>query len=366
MDKRRIKRWAVALLLAGTVGLLAARVPGELWAALGQKAALMAVGLQQAEESAAILSEKLTRPPAGVDGAGQRPLPETEWAGAEQQPMTEPTAPQSVGAATVPEADGTGGRVVEQVVAGGEQVAGLWVKNKSGVTVDLPAALKSPLPFEIERNSPDPQVLIYHTHTTEGYMPYDAGYYNAGDVRRDPTYPYNVTAVGDAIEAELTAAGITVLHVTEIYDHPNYRGAYERSEAMMREMLKKYPSIKVTLDIHRDGLMATAKDKLKPTVTVAGQKAAQMMLVCGVLDTAALPHPNWRDNLTFAARLQERLADDYGSLMRPLSLTGARYNQFLAPGALLVEMGSEGNTLEEALCSGHLLGQSLAELLTEG
>lgn len=366
MDKKGIKRRAVALLLAGGIGLLATQVPGEFWANLGQKAALMAVGLQQAEESAALLSEKLSRPTAGGNGAGQHPLPDNEWTGAEQQPIPEPTAPQSVGAATVPEQNGTGGRVVEQVVAGGEQVAGLWVKNKSGVTVDLPAALQAPLPFQIDVNSPDPQVLIYHTHTTEGYMPYDAGYYNAGDVRRDPTYPHNVTLVGDAIEAELTAAGITVLHVTEIYDHPNYRGAYERSEAMMREMLKKYPSIKVTLDIHRDGLMATATDKLKPTVTVAGRKAAQMMLVCGVLDTKALPHPNWRDNLTFAARLQKTLAADYGELMRPLSLTGARYNQFLAPGALLIEMGSEGNTLEEALYSGHLLGQSIVKLLKDG
>ncbi|MBO5797789.1 MAG: stage II sporulation protein P, partial [Clostridia bacterium] len=349
----------------GGVALLSTGVPGECWATIGQKAALAAVGLQQDEEAAARLSEKLTRLPAGAEGtAGQQPLPEHEWAG--QQPMPEPTAPQNEQTAAVPQADGTGGRVVEQVVAGGQQIAGLWVKNKSGVTVDLPAALKAPLPFEIEINSPAPQVLIYHTHTTEGYMPYDAGYYNQGDVRRDPTYPHNVTLVGDAIEAELTAAGITVLHITEIYDHPNYRGAYERSEAMMREMLKKYPSIKVTLDIHRDGLMATATDKLKPTVTVAGRKAAQMMLVCGVLDTAALPHPNWRNNLAFAARLQGALAADYDQLMRPLSLTGARYNQFLAPGALLVEVGSEGNTLEEALYSGHLLGKRLAELLKEG
>lgn len=365
MDKRQgFRRLAGAVLLIGGVALLVAQLPGEFWAQLGQKAALAAVSLQQADDAAALLSEKLTRLPAGADG-GTNDLPlDGQWAGAEQQPMTEPTATQSNAAVSVPPKDGTGGKVIEQVVAGGSEIAGLQVKNKSGVTVDLPAALKAPLPFDIEVGSPDPQVLIYHTHTTEGYMPYDAGYYNDGDVRREPSYPHNVTLVGDAIEAELTAAGITVLHVTEIYDHPNYRGSYERSVKMMEEMLKTYPSIKVTLDIHRDGLMANSTDKLKPTVTVNGQKAAQMMVVCGVLDTDALPHPNWRQNLSFAAKLQEALAADYGNLMRPLSLVGARYNQYLTAGSLLLEVGSEGNTVEEAIYSGHLLGQTLAELFT--
>ncbi len=347
-----------------TVGILlfgASHLPASMWAKLGRTLAIASVSLQQAEHTAERLSANLTRPTAHASG-NNATLPDVSSNGAEQQPLTEPTAPQNTQDLTPPPEDGSGGRVVEQTVGGGQTVAGIAVKNKSGVAADVAKALAAALPFSIEIGSDEPQVLIYHAHTTEGYMPYDTGYYNKGDVRRDDTYPDTVVAVGDALEAELTAAGIAVIHDTTIYDYPQYRGAYERSVVMMEEMLKQYPGIKVTLDIHRDGLMVNERDMLKPTVTVDGEKAAQLMLVCGVLSTEALPHPAWEKNLSFAAKLQQALTARHPSLCRPLSLTGARYNQYVTPGSLLIEVGSEGNTLEEATYSARLLGQTLAEM----
>ena len=97
-------------------------------------------------------------------------------------------------------------------------------------------------------------------------------------------------------------------------------------------------------------------------MTVDGEKAAQLMLVCGVLSTEALPHPAWEKNLSFATKLQAALTARHPSLCRPLSLTGARYNQYVTTGSLLVEVGSEGNTLEEATRSARLLGQTLVEM----
>lgn len=361
MKKEQIVRGCTAVFAACAVAFGAARLPDELWAKLGRTLALASVSLQQAENTAERLSANLTRPTAHAAG-NHTTLPDTPPSGAQQQPMTEPTAPQRDETATPPSENGSGGRVVEQTVGGGTNVAGISVKNKSGVAADIAAALAAELPFSVEIGSDEPQVLIYHTHTTEGYMPYDAGYYNAGDVRRDDTYPDTVVAVGDALEAELTAAGIKVIHDTTIYDYPHYRGAYERSVVTMEEMLAKYPSIKVTLDIHRDGLMVNERDMLKPTVTVDGEKAAQLMLVCGVLSTEALPHPAWEKNLSFATKLQAALTARHPSLCRPLSLTGARYNQYVTTGSLLVEVGSEGNTLKEATRSARLLGQTLVEM----
>ncbi len=361
--KQRIARIGLVLLITSALLFGASRLPQETWTQLGQTMAMASVSLQQAENTAERLSAGLTRPTAHAAGIT---TPSTlPTGGAEQQPMTEPTAVQTTDSVIPPAENGSGGKVVEQTVGGGESIGGICVKNKSGVSVDVTAALEADLPFSVEIGSPEPQVLIYHTHTTEGYMPYDTGYYNAGDVPRNDTYTNTVTAVGDALEAALTAAGIAVIHDTTVHDFPQYRGAYERSEVTVKQILEQYPSIKVTIDLHRDGLMANETDMLKPTVTIGGEKAAQLMVVCGVLSTDELPHKNWKDNLSFATKLQEALSRRHDRLARPLSLTAARYNQYLTSGSLLIEVGSEGNTLDEATYAARLLGQTLAAMWQE-
>lgn len=368
MNKLRIARRLITLAATGgALALLIAQFPMDVWTAIGQRVALAAVSLQQADGAAALLSERLERLPAaaGEDGATALPMAtETTASTTVTAPTTAPTVPheETAAPAVIPPEDGSGGKVVEQQVSGGSTEAGLTLKNSSGVTPDLSAALSAALPYTIEFGSDEPQVLIYHTHATETYMPYDAGYYNAGDIVREPDNAYNVRAVGDALAAELTAAGVTVLHDTTLHDYPNYRGAYDRSAETIESILTEHPSIKVILDIHRDGLMVNETDKLKPTVTVDGQKAAQLMVVCGTLTTDALPHPNWRQNLAFAAQLQQTLAASYSGLARPLSLVSARYNQYLSTGALLVEVGSEGNTLAETQYTARLLARALVQL----
>lgn len=357
--KTRAIRIVLSLFAMGGVVFGVSHLPFDVWARL----AMASVSLQQAENTAEQLSAVLTRPTAQAEG--NTPPHALPTGGAEQQPMTEPTVPQTNGNTAPPPENGSGGKVITQTVGGGESVGGILVKNKSGVAANVTEALAADLPFTVEFGTSEPQVLIYHTHTTEGYMPYDAGYYNAGDVPRNDTYTDTVVAAGDALEAALTAAGIAVIHDTTVHDYPQYRGAYERSEITVKKLLEQHPSIKVTIDLHRDGLMANERDMLKPTVLADGKKAAQLMVVCGVLSTDALPHKNWKQNLSFAAKLQEALTARHDRLARPLSLTAARYNQYLTSGSLLVEVGSEGNTLEEAAYAARLLGQTLAALWQE-
>ena len=127
--------------------------------------------------------------------------------------------------------------------------------------------------------------------------------------------------------------------------------------------MEKYPSIKVVLDIHRDAILRGDTTLVKPTVEVNGRKAAQVMIIAGVVSTEALPHPEWQQNLTLAARWQQRMDAACPGVMRPLYTVASRYNQHLSPGYLLVEVGSEGNTVAEVTYSGQLLGKTLAELL---
>ena len=205
-------------------------------------------------------------------------------------------------------------------------------------------------------------MLIVHTHTTESYMTYDAGYCNPSDRARTRDHKKNVCAVGEAVRLTLAEEGIAAIHDTTVHDSPVYSGAYSRSAATARAYLEKYPTIRVVLDLHRDAVME-GDAVVKPTATVNGRKAAQMMLITGVVSTDALPHPQWQDNLTLSTRLHQALCGVSPDLMRPLNTVASRYNQHLSAGWLLVEMGAEGNTVAEAVYAGQILGRTLATLL---
>ena len=100
-----------------------------------------------------------------------------------------------------------------------------------------------------------------------------------------------------------------------------------------------------------------------PPAAIVPTIAAQMMMITGVVSTDALPHPHWEQNLTLSAHWQAALDAVSPDLMRPLNTVASRYNQHLSPGWVLVEMGAEGNTIEEAVYSAQILGETLAKLL---
>ena len=285
-----------------------------------------------------------------------------------QTAPTVPTYPQTgivpISAEPIipPKKDG-GGAVSEEQVGGGVAITPtVWVKNNSGAEWDFADLLSEGLPLTVTP-SDAPQVLIVHTHTTECYMSYYAGYYNADDVTRTTDMTQSVAAVGKALAEELHKAGIGVLHDTTLHDSPQYSGAYSRSEDTIKAYLAQYPSIRVVIDLHRDAMMYDDLTKVKPTATVDGQKAAQVMLVVGGTDTADLPNAHCEDNLRLGLQLQHTLETAYPTLTRPLYVVDARYNQGLLAGSLLIEVGTDANTLSEALYSGRLVGRQLAALL---
>ncbi|MFB0921196.1 MAG: stage II sporulation protein P, partial [Oscillospiraceae bacterium] len=127
--------------------------------------------------------------------------------------------------------------------------------------------------------------------------------------------------------------------------------------------LKKYPSISVVLDVHRDAIGDS--DVVYKTVAEAdGKSCAQFMLLVGTGENG-LEHPNWKENLKFALYLQSAVVAKYPSLPRPIALKKERYNQHLSTGYLILEVGSSGNTLSEALNAVRLFADAAAPALKE-
>ncbi len=329
---------------------------------LGERLALAAAGLRSPVGAVTLLDERLStvRPaatqqnPLAHEGAGDTTAPHLPTVGpsVEMPPITMTAAPEN---------KGDGGKIVEKTVNTGDRGKGIATTNRSGTTVDVAAALANQLTAKWA-DTDAPQVLILHTHTTEGYMTYEADYYNAADRHRTHDHTRNVCAVGEALRLTLAAYGITAIHDTTVHDNPVYSGAYNRSAEVAEKYLKEYPSIQIVLDLHRDSI-EEGGTLIRPTAVVEGKKAAQMMLITGVVSTDALPHLQWKQNLTLSTHWQAALDAVSPDLMRPLNLTASRYNQHLSPGWVLVEVGAEGNTVEEAVYSAQLLGRTLAELL---
>ena len=206
-----------------------------------------------------------------------------------------------------------------------------------------------------------PQVLIYHTHATESFEPCDSAVYDTRHTWRSTDNENNIVAVGDIIAEQLERHGISVLHDTTQHDYPSYNGSYERSVKTMEKYLKQYPSIAVTLDIHRDAIQQ-GNTLIKPVAAINGKKAAQLMIIAGC-DDGSMNMPQWRHNLRFAAGIQNEMESLYPGLTRPVFFCYRRYNMHMTTGSLLIEFGSHGNTLEEVQYTGQLAGDAIGQYL---
>lgn len=215
--------------------------------------------------------------------------------------------------------------------------------------------------FKLKRTS-EPQVLIYHTHTTEAYELTSRDFYDASYPTRSLDNQKNVVRVGDEITRQLEAAGIGVIHDTTVHDNPSYNGAYDRSKETVEKDLEKYPSIKVCLDIHRDAIGEENGPRYAPTTEINGRQAAQLMIISGC-DDGSGKYPDYQKNLAFAALLERQTEKEYPSLTRPVSFKYKYYNQSLTPGTLLVEIGGHANSVDEAVYTGWLFGKSLSDAL---
>ncbi len=208
----------------------------------------------------------------------------------------------------------------------------------------------------------DSAVLILHTHATESYTPSGKYPYTPTDTDRTTDNRFNVVRVGEEVAAVLRKNGITVYHDKSQNDYPGYNKSYSRSCAAATAWLKKDSSVKIILDIHRDALQTSDGKKLARTSEINGERVAQIMLVAGS-NLSGLKHDSWRDNLSFAYALQKHTQELYPTLFRPINFRSQRFNQHLAPAAIIAEVGSNGNTLDEALAGARLFAEGLCSFI---
>ncbi|BED92126.1 MAG: stage II sporulation protein P [Candidatus Improbicoccus pseudotrichonymphae] len=239
---------------------------------------------------------------------------------------------------------------------GGKKVGNFYVKNISGRYVDFERYLNKKLDMRC-RDSKLPMVLIYHTHTTESYLTQNTKKTGDNSYFRTQDKNQNVIAVGKKIKEALEESGVVVVHSEDFHDYPNYNVAYQKSKSTVEEKLKSNPNIQFAIDIHRDSIGNNRTGKIKPICKIGGKNVSQIMLITGILCK------KWAENLTLALKIQSLCEKMFPGLTRPLLFARTNYNQNVTARSILIEIGSDVNTLEESLSAGEKLGKAMAELI---
>ena len=201
-------------------------------------------------------------------------------------------------------------------------------------------------------------ILIYHTHTCESYTPSEAFSYEMTGNYRTTDLNFNVARVGTELKKYLENNGYSVIHDITYHDFPAYSGSYDRSYTTVQNRLAQSPETEIVFDIHRDSI---GDSSYEPTVKIGEEYAAQLMFVIGS-NGGGLEHPNWIQNLKIAIKIQEKANEKYPGLFKPIILRNSRYNQNLAKGSSIIEVGATGNTLEQCNNSMKYLADVLKEV----
>nr|WP_294184577.1 stage II sporulation protein P [uncultured Clostridium sp.] len=214
--------------------------------------------------------------------------------------------------------------------------------NSSGSADAFDPSLKRKMNVE------KPDILIYHTHTTESYKPGDA---NSFDDNK------NVCAVGQQLVTELNKYGISAINDTTVHDAQGYTQSYARSSVTLDKYLKKYGDFKLIIDMHRD----YAEDKNSVTVKLNGENVSKFMLVM------TKKNPHFNENMRLANQIVDLSNKLYPGFSRGINLDynyGTRYfNQGMSGNAILMEIGSQINTTDESKASTKYIARIIAQII---
>lgn len=214
--------------------------------------------------------------------------------------------------------------------------------------------------MKLKQDNSKPQILIYHTHSQEGFVDSVKG--------KPETY---IVGVGEYLCKLLTEEyGYNVIHCKEQFDIKNGKldrsKAYTYAETTLNQILEDYPSIEVVLDIHRDGLPEGA-DKL--VTDINGKQTAKIMFFNGVSrsstggDIDYLFNRFKKENLAFSFQLKLKAMENYPDFTRKNYIDAYQYNQHLRGKSVLVEVGAQNNTLQEELNAMEVLAEVLHKVI---
>ena len=238
-----------------------------------------------------------------------------------------------------------------------QDAAAIKINCAFSYVADLSALLTQPLQWDLTGN--EPTVLILHSHGSESFTP--TGSYTESSPYHTTDISYNMISIGAYLAELLENGGVSVLQDTALHDSPSYNAAYGNSRKSMEAYLQEYPSIRLVLDLHRDSIEDDAGNQVAQTVFAQDTTFAPLMFVVGT-DNSGLTHPGWQNNLSLALKLQTQLESICPGICRDINLRSQRFNQDLSPGTLLVEVGTSGNSHQEALRSAEILAEGILSL----
>lgn len=230
------------------------------------------------------------------------------------------------------------------------------VDSLEPISIEDLAGIEMPKPIKLDKDKAS--ILIYHTHGTESYKPMSEGNYHS--LKKE----YTVIEAASIIGRELEKRGHKVIHDTSYHDYPSYNGSYGRSLATAKSILEENPSIKIILDIHRDGYdkIDTRKDRVKlienSRIKINNDYVARFQFVVGATSE------NRKEVEKFAHFVKGVSDKKYPGFSKDVLVKQyGSYNQYLSDYAALIELGSNANTIEEAKGAAYYLADLLAHAL---
>ncbi len=196
-----------------------------------------------------------------------------------------------------------------------------------------------------------PLVIIYHTHSTESYQPFNGS--NFHRVKEEGT----VRDVGNQMAKELNELGIGVIHDKTIHDRPSYNDSYTRSLETVTALQKQYPTAKYIIDLHRDA--AAYAGNVGKTMTINGETVAQFSLVVGQ------DNGNFQKLMSYAKQVSETAESMYPGFGGRIIKKEYRYNEYIADKCLLLEIGNNQNKIGEVRKTGKYFARVLASVIEE-
>lgn len=212
-------------------------------------------------------------------------------------------------------------------------------------TPESPKAAKANIDYS------KPVVIIYHTHATESYQPAAEG--NFHSLAEENT----VREVGNVLTAELEAKGIQVIHDKTINDSPSYNQSYSRSLETIQGLLGSNPTTQIVIDLHRDA--AGYSGNVGKTVTIQGKTIAKYNLVIGQ------GNENVNNLTVFANQVNAKAEELYPGFGGRIIEKEYKFNQWVSDYHMLLEVGNNENTIQEAKLTGKYFADVLVEVIKE-
>ena len=202
----------------------------------------------------------------------------------------------------------------------------------------------------------NPTILIYHSHAGETYSDSPEGNYHSKDNREK-----SVLEVGNLLTEQLSKKGWGVAHSIKYHDYPDFTKSYMSSLETVKSMLNNYKNINIAIDLHRDGRDLKTNDDIQKenkrmSTTYKGEKVAKFFFVVG------MKNPNLDKVKSLAEDITKFAKSKYPELVLPVvEHKYGKFNQYMTENHMLIEVGSNGTSSEEAKASVKYISEVLDE-----